>query len=276
VLAGDTPGDKNQRQSLTKILKIFVKTDKKIFILPGSHEQYIPYYASLKKFKKNKMVIDCTKTNFTKINNRKLVFITGSDSSGSGAGFRLLKDRKQLQKFKAYIKSRKYHFWAKVKPIFLSNLSKFTDKNTILISHSPAKFNTSNSIDVANFGEPKKSFILLEQHKKLSKTTGGAIMQKNVTIFSLDEAKRLIKAGYPVKTKSENVGNPWLKKLIRKQKVTKLICGHIHESGGRATDLKGKPVKPNKWSKELFYNCSGRAGIVEFLNNQAKYKEVKL
>jgi hypothetical protein len=62
-------------------------------------------------------------------------------------------------------------------------------------------------------------------------------------VFGIDEAKRLIKNGYPVKIKTENVGNPWLKKVARKNKVKFLICSHIHESGGKACDSKGKPVK---------------------------------
>jgi DNA repair exonuclease SbcCD nuclease subunit len=276
VLAGDVPSDSKQEKYFTRVLQIFSKINKKILITPGSHEHYKEYYSTLKKFRKNKNIIDCTKKPLVKLNEQKLIFVVGADTSGPGAGFRLLRDRKQLRHFKTYIKNRKDHFWGKVTPIFLSDLTKFIDKNAILISHSPAKFNTPHSTDFAKFGEPKKSFILLKRHKKLSKTTGGIIMVKGVTIFGLDEAKHLLKKGYPVKLRTKNVGNPWLKALVRKKKITKFICGHIHESGGRATDLKGKPVKPNKWSKELFYNCSGRAGIVEFLNNQAKYKEVRL
>ncbi|MCX6774533.1 MAG: metallophosphoesterase, partial [DPANN group archaeon] len=107
VLAGDTPSEEKQGQSLTKILKIFVKTGKKVFILPGSHEQYVPYYAALKKSSK---VTDCTKTFVAKIDYQKIVFIPGADSTASGAGFKILRDRKQYKRFRKRVRELKAHF----------------------------------------------------------------------------------------------------------------------------------------------------------------------
>ncbi|MEM2874108.1 MAG: metallophosphoesterase family protein [Candidatus Nanoarchaeia archaeon] len=276
VLLGDVPSDKNQKKSLIKILKIFSKTKKKVFVLPGSHEQYEAYYAALKKFGKNENIVDCTKTLSAKIGNRKLVFIAGADVSAPGAGFRLLENKRQMRLFKTHVRLLKEHFWGKVKPILFNKLAKLIDKETILVSHIPPKFNTPEAIDVAVFGEPKKSFILLEKHKKLNKTTKGTLMQLRHVVFTLDESKKMLKAGYPIKIVKKNVGNPWLKKIIKKKKISKFICGHIHEAGGRANNLKGEPVKPGKWSNELFYNCSGMAGIVEFKNNFARYRNVRV
>jgi len=271
VLAGYTPSDKNQRQSLTKILKIFTKTGKKIFILPGSHEQYIPYYAALTKFKK---VTDCTKTFIAKLNNQKIVFIPGADSTAPGAGFRILENKKQYLRFKRRVKEMREHFWGKIAPFFVNDFAKYISKGVVVISHVPPEFKTRKAIDVATFGTPKKIFVLLERHKKLSKTTRGSLMIPDHVVFGLEEAKRLIKKGYPVRIITENVGNPWLKKIIRKNKIKFFICSHIHEAGGRANSSKGKTIKQGKWSKELFYNCSGRAGIVEFLNGKARYRNI--
>ncbi len=272
VLAGDTPAEEKQRQSLIKILKIFSKTGKKVFILPGSHEQYVPYYAALKKFKN---VTDCTKTFVAKLNDQKIVFIPGADSTASGAGFKMLRDKKQYKRFRKRVRELKAHFWGKIIPFYLNNFAKFLDKNTIIISHNPPKFRTKRGIDFAIFGAPKKPFFLRENHKtKFGKKTTTDLMLPNQTIISLAKAKHLMKLGYPVKIDTENAGNTWLKSVIRKNNVRFFICGHIHESGGKANNMKGQPVKPGKWSKELFYNCSGRAGIVEFLNGKARYRNI--
>lgn len=281
VLAGDIAADEKQKQNLTKILKIFSKTGKLVFVVPGNHEQYDAYYGAIKKFRKNPLIVDTTKKKGYKIQDYKLVFLPGSGiGSAPGAGFRLLRDRKLLKRFRKRIHVHKTHFWGHVKPFFLNDLSKLMDKNTIVISHSPVKFNSPNAIDVAVFGEPKKTFVLLERHRKLDKTSGVSVMIKGTVIFTIDEAKGMAKKGYPIVIKQKNVGDLELKKVLRQRKVTKFICGDIHEAGGRAVSWKGKSIKPGRWSKELFYNCSagkdGRAGIVEFSNGLAKYKNLRI
>lgn len=276
VLAGDIAPFEKQKQSLVKILGLFSKIKRRVFVMPGSHEQYAAYYSALKKFRKNKNIVDCTKMHFVKIHNQKIVFIPGADSTPPGAGFRLLRDRKLLQRLKRRIKENKKHFWGKVAPILLSDLAKYLDKNTIVISHVPPKFRCPQAIDLAKYGAPKRPFVLIERKRK----TKTAVLINKYTVFTLDETSKLLPKGLPIKLVTENAGNTWLKKLIRKKKISKLICGHIHESGGRATDSKGKPVKPNQWSKELFYNCSGgekgKAGVVEFLDEFAKFKHIKI
>ena len=281
VLAGDIASDEKQTKNLTEILKIFSKTSKKIYVRPGNHEQYADYYSALKKFKKNKSIIDCSKNPILKFNGQKILFLPGSGvAHAPGAGFMLLWSRKQLNRAKKHIKKYKIHFFKKVKFMFLSDYIKYLDKNTIVITHSPINFNTPNSIDVAVFGRIIKPFSIKKEHYKYMEdaTRLFPVFPKNI-IFTLDEATKLIKLGYPIKVVRKNVGAKRLKKLFRKKGITKFICGDIHEAGGRANDWKGKQIKQNKWSKELFYNCSpgfkGRAGIVEFLNNKVKYKVVR-
>jgi|GEM_PF-3847094 len=281
VLAGDIAKDEKQKQNLTKILKIFSKTGKTVLVVPGNHEQYDAYYGAIKKFKRNSLIIDTTKKSRLHILGHPIVFLPGSGiGSAPGAGFRLLRDKKLLKSFRRRIKLKRAHFWGKIIPTYLNDLAKLMRKDTIVIAHSPVKFSSPDGIDVAVFGEPKKTFLIIKRHKKLSKTTGGSVMTKGMVVFTLDEAKHLIRSGYPVVIKKKNVGDPELRKLFRKKGITKFICGDIHEAGGRAVTWKGKSIKQNKWSKELFYNCSpgmeGRAGIVEFLHNTARYKNVKI
>ena len=101
---------------------------------------------------------------------------------------------------------------------------------------------------------------------------------KNSGIFVLDEAKELIAEGYPITMHKKNVGNEHITAVIEKVGISKYLCGHIHEAGGKALTKKGKLIQENAWSNELFYNCSsgkeGRAGIAEFEGNKAKYRNV--
>lgn len=279
ALVGDIGSDEKQKQSLVKIIKIFSNIKKKVFVMPGNHEQLRAYYSALKKFKKNKNIVDCTKNPKIDFCGQKFVFLPGSRlSSATGAGFRILTNRKYLKRFKLFVKSHKKHFSGRVKPTFLSDFTKYFSERAVLMAHSPIKFNTKNAIDVADYLEATKNFII---PKKLSN-----IHEKDLhivskdSIFSYEIYKDLLKAKLPIKRQIKNVGDDVLKKLLKKYKISKFICGDIHEAGGRANDWKGRQVKQNKFSKELFFNCAagkdGRAGIVEFLNDEARYRMVRV
>lgn len=278
ILNGDIPSDKNQYSNFIGIVNVFVKTKKKIFLQPGSHESYKDYTKVIKKFK-NK-VVDCTKNQKHKLKKRNLVFLPSSIGSAPGSGYRVLKDRKQVSKWNKFKKLKKEHFTGKVKVFFISDLTKLINKKTIIISHGPPKFNKKEAIDLAKFGEPRKTFTILKKHRKYSKTTKIEEMTKGDVVFTLKEALKFKKLGYPITIKEKNVGNEYLKKLIKKKKITKLICGHIHESGGKACDLRGRKVPPNKFSKELFLNSGeakkGLAAIVTIKGDLAKYNKIKV
>lgn len=276
IFNGDIPSDKNQYKSLIKILNIFLKTKKKIFIQPGSHEHYKDYTKALKKFKK---IIDCSKIKKYNFKNYNLIFLPGSDVLSPGAGYKILKDRREINKFKRISKQRKDHFTGKIELTFISDL-KNINKNSILFCHIPIRFNKKESIDVAKFATPAKDFTILPKHLKYSKTTGGELMEKKFVIFTRKEGIRLKKLGYPIKFKEKNIGNLYLKKKIKELKIKKFVCGHIHESGGKANDFKGNKLISNKWNKELFYNASSarenKAGLIILKDNLVKYKNLKI
>ncbi len=281
ALVGDIASDEKQKQNLTKILKIFFQTKKKIFVLPGNHEQLVAYSNTMKLFKKNKNIIDCSKNPKIEFGGQKFVFWPGSGTAHApGAGFFLLPNKRRTDRLKKKIKKFKSHFFGSVEFIFMNDFAKYLDEDTVVITHSPTKFNTKNAIDAAKFGTPTKPFSLLEKHKRFNKTTEMRMFVPGHAIFPMYEAKHFLKYGYPVKILQENVGNEDYRKILKKYKISKFICGDIHEAGGRANDWRGRAVKQNHWSKELFYNCSagkeGRAGIVEFLNDKVKYKVVKV
>jgi len=281
ALVGDIGTDEKQKQSLVKIISIFAKLNKKIFVTPGNHEQLRAYYSALKKFKKNKNIVDCTKNPKIEFCGQKFVFWPGSGMAHApGAGFFLMGNKWHAKQLIRKIKLRKEHFFNPVKFFNFRDLTRHLDKNTVVVTHSPTKFSANNAIDVAVFGRPSRAFSPSKKDRKLDKTTNMYVFTPQNSIFPLAEAKKFIKHGYPVKILKANVGNNYYRKILKKYKISKFICGDIHEAGGRANDWKGKQIKQNKWSKELFYNCAagkeGRAGIVEFLNGKARYKVVKV
>jgi Icc-related predicted phosphoesterase len=62
------------------------------------------------------------------------------------------------------------------------------------------------------------------------------------------------KLGLDVTGDGKNVGDPELTTAIADGKIRFGVFGHILESGGRASDLEGKPVKPGVASSSLFVN----------------------
>jgi len=278
VIAGDAPRYENQKASLTKILRIFSKTGKKVFVFPGSHENVKIYESVLKRFKSK--IIDCTldKNRKVKIGDYDIVFLPGSDWLGAeDAGF-VLRDSRTVFRGKTPRQIAKY-YGTEVRLFYIHELKKLIKNpaKTILISHIPPKFHKKQAIDVAKFGKAVGKFKIKspdnEAMKGLAKFWLGFYKEH---VFALHEAQRLKKKGYPFAIIEENRGNKVLKKMIKQLKIKKLVCAHIHESGGRANDLKGNTVKQNRWSPEVFYNCSGRAGIVEFEGNLARYRNIKV
>lgn len=277
VIAGDLPGHANEKKTLTKILKVFSKCRKKVFVMPGSHESVKIYERVLKKFKN---IVDCSKNKNwkIKIEDYDVVFLPGSDWLGAeDAGF-VLKDSRNIFKGKTRRQISKY-YGTEVRLFYIHELKKLikNPKKTILITHIPPRFNKKSAIDVAKFGKAVGKFKIKatdkEKFKDLIKFWQGFYKEH---VFALSEAQRLKKKGYPMSIIEDNRGNKVLKSMIRKLKIKKLVCAHIHESGGRANDLRGNPITQNKWTPELFYNCSGRAGIVEFEGNLARYRNSKV
>jgi Icc-related predicted phosphoesterase len=285
ILLGDINSDKKPYQSIVTILKILSKLKKPVFVIPGSHEPVEAYKKALKKFRKNKYIFDCTlKRNRTRsLNGYELVFLPGSDWLEEGAGF-VLKDSRNIFKKKKAKEISKY-YRAIVQLFYVKDLRKLVKhpKKTILISHIPPKFKKLTAIDVAEFGKLKsdtKKFKIKERDQKalqyVTLLWEGEI--KDV-VFSLNAAKNLIKKGYPLKILHKNAGNIVLKQIIKKLKIKKQICSHIHEAGQRGCDLKGNLIKQNSWSKELFYNPGpakeGKAGVYTIEGDRAKYENMK-
>ncbi len=266
VLNGDL-GD--NYKEIKKVLNVFKRTKIKTLVIPGSHEPYKDYYKAIKTIKNNKNVIDLSSKIRINFEDYNLIVFPGSDAIYHTGGFLLANDNKHKMKrekiLKRYIKKD-------FRTIILNDLRRFIKKNkeNILIMHIPPKFKGNKSIDVANFGVVTKNcFFRIKNRMRLLEKTD---------IFPLKMALNMKSKGLPIKIQTKNVGNEYLKKLIKQLKIKKFVCGHIHESGGRAVILSGKKLKQNKWSKELFYNTGsvkeGKAGIIYLENKLVKFKNL--
>lgn len=282
VLAGDIPSQK--KNSLLKILKLSLKLKIYIFIIPGSHESFDDYDKPIKELN-NKLIIDGAKRSKVSFRNYEFIFLPGSDYLASNGQYILTNNIKNHAKKRE--KNAQYWAHQKFKVFQVSKIKKLikNPKKTIIISHIPPRFNSKQAIDVAEFGKVMKEFQIKKEHLKLkifgkllSKESIGHKFSKDM-ILTLKSAKLLVKYNYPVKILKKNVGNKEIKNLIQKKNIVKLICGHIHESGNKACNLKGKIVKSNNMSEELFFNSGqaekGYAGLVILKNNMAKYIKIR-
>jgi Icc-related predicted phosphoesterase len=87
-----------------------------------------------------------------------------------------------------------------------------------------------------------------------------------------------------------NIGDPLLRRLLIRGRVTLGLFGHVHESTGRATTVEGRPVPPMTWSASLLLNVGsadsvphqdlrGRwwratAAVIEVRGGRARYRMI--
>ncbi len=264
------PGDLSRTlkdSDIERILAVLTKSKLQVYVMPGNYESKKGYDKAIKKYKR-KHIHDCLKKPTATINKQHLVFVPGSDVLATNASFRIVASKKELRKIKKRAKKGIY-------PILIPKILKYLRKDSMLISHTPCKLPGKNSIDLATAGFPTKYFIYREKTGK--KVRAELLTPHHVIPFS--EAKKLKRKGLPITIKTVHAGLPALTKAIKKKGVTKFISGHIHEAGRRCVTLQGKKVKPNTWSKHLFYHpgaaCDGYGGIVELHEGLARFRNIR-
>lgn len=291
ILAGDTPG--YTKSSFVSILKKILKLNVPIVVFPGSHENGILYKRTMKEFKGNKKIIDAFKINnrLIKYSNWELVMIPGSSSVSNapkkfwGGTFWIFE-----KPITASLKKRVNHrlqsisFAREGTPVsivdnenLLKKKSKTTGSKKIVFAHDPIKCKTRRGIDIANFGISTKKFSIKKKHLRLKAFKefdwAGDLDWEINTISVIDKARLLKKYLYPIKIKKTHVGDEFLNKFLRKHRITKFVCGHIHECGHRAIDKDENKVKENVPSSSLFLNSGpGTATILKIEKNKISYK----
>jgi len=293
ILGGDIPG--HTTSSFLSILKQFLKLNKPIIIFPGSHENQSIYketLAKIKPFDKKKLLIDGVRNRLIDYKGWEFIIIPGSKVVSSGPGkwfggsYWLFENKiTSSMKRRAEKKLREIGFSKKESLVSIYDTVKAIEKKSkvsgskkILFSHEPLKNKTSNGLDLAVFGKIIKNFKIDKKHfssreiKKLFEKFLDRTFEKD-QVLTLEKTNALQKYSYPVKITKKHVGDEAINKFLKKQKITKMVCGHIHECSFRAIDFSEKKIKPNIFHKEALINSGlNNVTIISFENKSYKNK----
>ena len=286
ILGGDIPD--YTKQTMRWILRRFLTLKKTIIIYPGSHENSETYTSVLQEFTNNPLIIDGFRKEglHLTINGWDAYFIPGSNavSSGSkpfnGGNIHLVNEPDTpATKRKRTIRLKKLEFAKKASPIFYENLyptiqqKRTTRDKSIVFSHIPPLCKTTNGIDLARFGKTDKEFVILNKHKKQLDNRFAKVEKTFLenSILALDEAKKVINLGYPMSIQHKNVGCKTLASLLRRYRISKLVCGHIHEAGPKAIDRQENTARQRRWNSSACINngtgFNGHYTLLEFDEN---------
>lgn len=257
LITGDLTGNFSPFISGRAVLRAFKNIKVPKFVMSGSHEPVNVYEDIMAGFLD---FHDCIRepNRVKSLNGYDLLFLPGSDWNSELGEFRIYKNKEKLEKEKEKLPDLNWRFF------FIEELQKYlkNPEKTILISHIPPKFEGKEAIDRAEFTE-----AVFEGKDNEGYEPGSEELEE------IDEEVEM-------KVREENVGNRALKEFIRKQGIKKLICGHIHEAGGRAQGLDGSLIDEEKYSEEFFYNVGalekGLAGVVTLKGNKAKYSKIQV
>ncbi|MGV8152613.1 MAG: metallophosphoesterase [Candidatus Nanoarchaeia archaeon] len=276
---------KDSQDYIAYILNAVAKSGMESFVQPGSHESLLAYGPVIEHFSgKYSNLIDATKVQKKEQNGHDLVFLPGSDFLCGGEyqignsklqSSRYLQTKEELvqfEKFGEYIDALNNGIASGAIQYFnMQDLRKLitAPEKTIVVSHVPRKFdNLENCVDVAEFGEATRDFII-EGHE----------VQKGA-VYPMQIACKIAKAGYPVEIKKENRGNKDLRDLYEELGVRKAVSGHFHESSHRANDRQGNKVRAGEFVDELFWNSghlsAGYTGILTVQGEKVSYRNVNL
>lgn len=257
VIAGDITGNFSPFISGRAVLRSFRDIEVPTFVIPGSHEPVNIYEDIMTYFLD---FHDCTQEHnrVKSVDGYDLLFLPGSNWNSELGGFRIYENKEKLKENIDRLPNRNWRFF------FIDELEKYlrNPDKTVLISHIPPKFEGADAIDRAEFIEVVSKEGYEERYKPGSD--------------ELEEQKE----GVKVKEKEENVGSEELREFIEESGIKKLVCGHIHEAGGKAQRLDGSPVKEGEYSEEIFYNVGagteGKAGILILEGKKAKYSKIQV
>ncbi len=277
ALIGDIPSDRDQEKNFREILELFSELGVRVFVVPGSHEHYEDYYSALEDVEGD--FLDCSEIQKHDVKGRELVFLPGSSVSATDAGFRLLPDREAEEEFRSQVEDRPDHYTGKIVSIFAEDVKELCSPDSVLITHDPPNFSGKDAVDLARYGEAEETFEIDEKEMDELDFVDNRRIESGWP-FPVEQGRKLKELGYPFEIKENNVGDEFLNDIMEETGIKKLVCGHIHEAGGKAVDREGKPVEEALWSEEMIYNCAagkeGMAGIVEFREDEALYINLEL
>jgi len=308
---GVASGDLESNQRYTGfILNEVARSGMEAFVQPGSHETVFGYWPVVDYFaQKHGNIIDVTKPKNQKIeqDGHTLVFLPGSDFSCGGeftignnmpTCYYLARSKEKnlvlpdgtlhkigvdsslimCENVKEVASSlsgmQRIDNTATFETFRYSNMEDLrgyvkNPERTVVVCHVPRKFSgLETCVDVAEFGEVTEDFLLNN-----SNITKGSV-------FPIQVAVNIAKAGGPVEIKKTNRGNEKLAKLYEELGVTKAVSGHFHESSHRANDRQSNHVEEGQYTKELFWNSGhldkGYTGILTVRGEEVSYQNICL
>jgi len=268
------------------ILDSIGKSGFESYIQPGSHETLLAFGPVMDAFaKKYSNLIDVIKNPKIEQKGHSLIFLAGSDFLCGGEyqignheqipSGRYIQTQKRLMRFDEFSQ-----YVGALRQGIAQRAMQYTNMNdlrklvtdpdkSVVVCHVPRKFdNPEYAVDMAEFGEVTENFSL-----------NGDIVEQG-SVFPLPVALKIVQAGCPVEIRRENRGNEDLKSLYEELGINKAVSGHFHESGHRANDEKGKPIKEGNMVGELFWNSGhlddGQTGILTVGDGKVSYRNICL
>ncbi|VVB83928.1 Uncharacterised protein [uncultured archaeon] len=268
------------------ILDSIGKSGLESFVQPGSHETLLAYGPVIDYFAEEyNNIFDTQRISQVNQNGHQLVFLPGSDFLCGGeyqigsneeiSSGRYIQTEKGLLRFdnlEQYVSAINQKL-VKVAMQYsnINDLKRLVTapEKTIVICHVPRKFSgLETCVDMAEFGEAMEDF----NYK-------GETVRKG-SVYPIQIAPQIVKAGYPVQLKKENRGNEDLKNLYEELGIRKSVTGHFHESSHRANDRKGNHVNEGELVNELFWNSGyldiGHTGILTVDGEKVSYQNIRL
>ncbi|HYD02812.1 MAG TPA: hypothetical protein VEC16_00785 [Alphaproteobacteria bacterium] len=309
ILNGDISGERSgydPQEYLATVLDVSAKYEMDVFVLPGSHEQVKIFEPCLNHFsKKYSNIVNTFNNQKIEFPDHHLLFLQGSDfmpGKDHLDGYVLNSERES-----GFYKNDDGIHHKVINPNDMKKLVTHPEK-TLVFSHVPRRFDSLDSVDVAEFGEFQDSYhefhvqfsddskdILFlpitytknEIEKVFKDSRVRKVLYQNQvpqgTIYAPIEAAIAHKKKFPFlrfSVKKGNRGNEELTKLYAELGITKNVTGHFHESAGKANDLEGKVVEESQFVENLFYNaaCMDRSmvGMVSVDGNKVAYENIDL
>ena len=321
LVNGDIGGTKETLQDSQNytafILDSIGKSGLESFVMPGSHETLLGYTPVINHFAdKYNNIFDIQKISHVDNNGHRLIFLPGSDflcggeyefGNGNLSSGKYFYNGENLFNLEpeqyAQLKEGQRQFqYANI-----NDIKEYANKpeKTIVVSHVPRKFhNIDEAVDVAHFYQGRAYHRDIDDMSKWTYTELSVCpisvpkevveRQNSTKVFGIDKSENhILKETLKLIEKEdverwqvfveakENRGNGDLKNLYEDLGITKAISAHFHESGHRANNNLGNPVKENTFTNSLFYNSgcldNGQAGILTIRDDaQVSYENVKL
>lgn len=238
------------------------KFDEDIFVMPGCTEEHPDYSERMDYFSDGfDQFHDMKDGGVLKRDDHELVFVPGTDPEVKSGSYNISDDGLLKNSYQSNFTS-------------IDEIEKGIDNGakSILISHIPPKFDSDNCIDYHRFG--RASVNIIENNGQLA---ADYILRGED--LNLEQARILKDDDYPVEIIEDNLGSEKLQDFMKRNNISKGICGHYHSNSGLANDSDGELLDEGKFYEDIFCNpCFSKndeLGVVVVDGSKMSYETLK-